>query len=207
MSGCIPARGWGGLWDNRPPAPPGPHPRQQALRAICGHLRTLPPAPLVNLAPLLAAVRDAEQIPPNIEILSDLRPVAMAQDAAVRVAMAAGELLRNAATHAFAPSAGGDGYIGFHLWPVDRLPGVAAFAMVSDNGCGFGAEPPPGSRSGLAVARRMVRRAGGTLARSACSGTVWHLAIPPADARARPPREARVPVQPFNPVLRRLPCH
>lgn len=178
------------------------------MRAVCGHLQTLPPAPLVNLAPLLAAVRDAEPIPPGVEILSDLRSVSMAPGAAVRVAMATGELLRNAATHAFAP--GAEGYIGFHLWPVDRLPGVAAFAMVSDNGCGFGAEPPPGSRSGLAVARRMVRRVGGALARSACSGTVWHLAIPPPDARARPPcplREARVPVRPFNPVLRRLPCH
>lgn len=178
MSGCIS----GGLWVTRPPAPPAPHPRRWALQAICDQLRALPPGPAVDLAALLEAVCDTQPMPPGVIIRADLKSVLAAQGAAVRIAMATAELLRNAAGHAFPVGQPGPGAlagrVGLCLRPVHSLPGVAALVSVSDNGCGFGSEPPPGSRSGIAVARRMVRRCGGTLARTAGPGTMWHLAIP-----------------------------
>lgn len=101
----------------------------------------------------------------------------MEADAAVSLGLAVTELILNAAEHAFPDGRGG--VIGVRLFPgCDGHPGTIT---VTDDGVGFAGRS--GDIGGLAIARGLVRRAGGVLSGEKGSGTVWRITLEAMPAR------------------------
>ncbi len=157
--------------------------RATALGILDAQMPTAHPSEGTDLARCLCALWAGEHsiLPPaapHAIVYADLRPLIVRAEAAILIGLAFSELLRNAFTHAFPRS--GTGHVGIHLWPVSTLPDVRAFLLIADDGQGFTNEPPAASDSGIPLARRLVERCGGTLAREPGSGTVWRVALPKA---------------------------
>jgi len=89
------------------------------------------------------------------------------------VRAAVGELIRNAAFHAFPRNR--SGRVGVHVWTANgHRPGT--FAMVCDDGRGF--ELEHNSRGGLARAARLIEAASGELIHERGPGTIWRIVLP-----------------------------
>ena len=133
----------------------------------------------LDLASYLRTLCDIEQraLPAaSVAVYADLRPVAARAGIAVLIGLVFRELLRNAFLHAYSP--GDTGQVGVHLWPVSTLPDVRAFLLVADGGRGFADEPPATADRGIPLARQLVQRCGGALAREPGRGTIWRVALP-----------------------------
>ncbi len=122
------------------------------LRALCGRI-----AAAGGLAARSIALR--------VEAQALMLP----RDRALPLAVALNELVSNAAKHAFA----GAGTIRVGL---ATGPAGTPVLSVGDDGRGF-AGPRPGG-AGLGFVERLVRQAGGTLAREDGGGTLWRIALP-----------------------------
>lgn len=128
-----------------------------------------------HLVRLCAAVRDAKDLQGRgIELLAEVEPVRCDPEAVTALGLAVNELISNALEHAFL-----DGRQGRITVRLLAGPGeAAATLLVADDGPGFADPAPEGSGLGLGLARWLVRRAGGTLAREAAHGTAWRIQLP-----------------------------
>jgi two-component sensor histidine kinase len=154
--------------------------RAAALSVLRTHVDDAGADGHLNLASYLRALCDIEQrtLPAavGVAVYADLKPVAARAETAVLIGLAFRELLRNALVHAYAP--GDAGHVGVHLWRVRTLPHVRAFLLVADGGRGFADEPPATANRGIPLARQLVQRCGGALARELGRGTIWRIALP-----------------------------
>ncbi len=150
-----------------------------ALAGLYDHLLGLPGNGIVEMGAYLRSlclkIAAAADLPSRgIVLVADTQPLAMPIDRAGRLAIAVNELVANAAEHAFPD--GRPGRITVRLAERERDQAACPVVSVSDDGCGFKG-PRPGS-AGLSFVERLVRGAGGVLARSGTSGTEWQIALP-----------------------------
>ena len=104
-----------------------------------------------------------------------LQPFVVRAEIATLICLAAHELLRNTLVHAFPAGAGG--HVGVHLWKTFKAE-PRAYLVITDDGVGFGDEPPVTAECGLALARRYLGAAGAQLMREPGSGTLWRVSLP-----------------------------
>ena len=150
-----------------------------ALAGLYDHLLGRPTAGTVEMGAYLSSlclkIAAAADLPSRgIDLVADTQPLAMPVDRAGRLAVAVNELVANAAEHAFPD--GRAGRITVRVVERQSDPAACPVVTVSDDGCGFKG-PRPGS-AGLDLVERLVRGAGGVLARSGASGTEWKIALP-----------------------------
>lgn len=107
----------------------------------------------------------------SIALRVEAQALVLPRDRALPLAVALNEMVSNAAKHAFA---GGGGTIRVGLLAAG--PAGVPVLSVGDDGRGF-AGPRPGG-AGLGFVERLVRQAGGTLAREDGGGTLWRIALP-----------------------------
>jgi two-component sensor histidine kinase len=110
-----------------------------------------------------------------ITLRAETEHLMMPLSRAVRLAVAANELIANAATHAFPDKR--PGQITVSLFANGKDGTDCPSMSVADDGCGFQG-PRPGS-AGLSFVEQLVRQAGGVLDRTDHDGTQWHIRIPP----------------------------
>ena len=175
--------------------------RAAALSALRTHVDDAGADGQLNLASYLRTLCDIEQraLPAaaRVNVYADLRPVAARAGTAVLIGLAFRELLRNALVHAYPP--GDAGHVGVHLWLVSTLPRVRAFLLVADGGRGFADEPTATADRGIPLARQLVQRCGGTLAREPGRGTIWRIAL----SRTAGPTQATTAGELRNAPIRR----
>ena len=153
--------------------------RVLALGALYDHLLGIPTSDMVEMGAYLnslclkiAAAADLKSR--GIVLVADTQPLSMTIDRAGRLAIAVNELVANAAEHAFPDSRAG--HITVRLFERNGDQAACPVVSVSDDGCGFKGVRP--ESAGLSFVERLVRGAGGVLARSGASGTEWEIALP-----------------------------
>lgn len=134
-----------------------------------------------HLARLCATIRDAKDLSSRgIELLAETQPVHRDGETVTALGLAMNELISNAVEHAFPDGRQGRITVRLLAGPGEETPGAAGAItlLVADDGRGFTDPAPDGSGLGLGLARWLVQRAGGTLAREAARGTVWRVRLP-----------------------------
>lgn len=109
----------------------------------------------------------------SIKLSVDAQPLAIPVGRALPIAVAVNELVANAAEHAF--PRGRAGRITVQVLAKGTDGAGRPVVTVADDGCGFLGKQP--GSAGLGFVERLVRQAGGVLAREDGAGTRWHMEI------------------------------
>lgn len=126
------------------------------------------------LSSLCDKIADAADLASRaIELSVNAQHLTMPLGRAIKIAVAVNELVANAAEHAFPHRR--PGRITVRLLANGEGGTGCPVVTVADDGCGF--KGPRPDSTGLSLVERLVRQAGGVLAREDGNGTRWHMEI------------------------------